>query len=224
MLLTAIILGLAGSLHCAGMCSPLAFAVINKNGGAVRARVVYNAGRILMYCVLGGVVSGVGVMLPVAVQYALSITLGVIFLIIGITGSNVTIPMRVPILHFTTFLKTLFSKFLQQKKTSSIFVMGALNGLLPCGLTFMALTSCITLSGPVDGFIFMATFGAGTLPVMLGLVSVIPFFAKKLNVRANKLSTALMIVAGCLLIARVLLVEQHSQPIPPGSEPIVICP
>jgi sulfite exporter TauE/SafE len=222
MLITAIILGFAGSLHCAGMCSPLAFAVINKNGGAVRSRVLYNAGRILTYCILGAIVSSIGFMLPLTAQYILSITLGVALLVIGITGSNLKAPLLAPVLHFTTFLKTRFAKFLQRKSDSSIFAMGVLNGLLPCGLTFLALTSCITLAHPLDGFIFMAVFGAGTLPVMFGLVSVIPFFAKRLNVSIGRLSTIMLIAAGCLLIARVLLVEPH---VHTATQPdqIVIC-
>jgi sulfite exporter TauE/SafE len=223
MLITAIILGFAGSLHCAGMCSPLAFAVINKNGGGVRSRVLYNSGRILMYCTLGAIVSGIGVMLPLTIQYAISITLGLSLLIIGITGTNFRAPILKPVQHFTLFLKTQFSKFLQRKNGSSIFAMGVLNGLLPCGLTFLALTSCITLAGPIDGFIFMAAFGAGTLPVMLGLVSVIPFFAKRLNVSVGRLSTIMLIAAGCLLIARVILFDPTTHSTEHGSEQIVIC-
>ncbi len=221
MLITAIILGFAGSIHCAGMCSPLAFAV--TRGGGVRSRVLYNFGRILMYCVLGTVVSAIGVMLPLTVQYVISITLGVALLVIGITGSNFNAPVLAPVLRFTSFLKTQFSKFLQQRNDSSIFAMGVLNGLLPCGLTFLALTSCITLSGPLDGFIFMAAFGAGTLPVMLGLVSIIPLFAKRLNISVGRLSTVMQIAAGCLLIVRVLLVEPHIPQAAQASDQIILC-
>jgi sulfite exporter TauE/SafE len=223
MLITAIILGFAGSLHCVGMCSPLAFAVTRKSGGGVRSRVLYNIGRILMYCMLGTVVSAIGVMLPITVQYVISITLGLALLVIGITGSNFNAPVLAPVLRFTSFLKTQFSKFLQQKNDYSIFAMGVLNGLLPCGLTFLALTSCITLSGPLDGFIFMAAFGAGTLPVMLGLVSIIPFFAKRLNLSVGRLSTVMQIAAGCLLIVRVLLVEPHIPQAAQTSDQIILC-
>lgn len=223
MLITAIILGFAGSLHCAGMCSPLAYAVISKSGGAMRSRVLYNSGRILMYCILGTIISGVGVMLPVIAQYVISIALGISFLIIGITGSNFKAPVLAPVQYFTVFIKTQFSKFLQRKNNSAVFTLGVLNGLLPCGLTFLALTSCITLAGPVDGLVFMAAFGAGTLPVMFGLVSVIPFFAKQFNLSVARLSTIMLIAAGCLLIVRVLLFDPTLHALAQGSEPIVIC-
>lgn len=222
MLITALILGFAGSLHCAGMCSPLAFAVFAKSGPAVLHRVLYNAGRILTYCMLGLGVSAIGFMLPLPVQYAISILLGVTLLVVGITRNNFKPPALGPLRKLTSFLKNRFSKFLQDKKPGSVFIMGILNGLLPCGLTFLALTSCMTLKNPTDGLVFMAGFGAGTLPVMLGLVSIIPMLTKKLNFSVARLSMILQITAGCLLIARVLLVEPHVHPTSQNDQ-IVIC-
>jgi len=222
MLTTAVILGFAGSLHCAGMCSPLVFAVTSKSGFA--SKILYNMGRILMYCMLGAVVSSVGVVLPVYVQYTISITLGVALLFIAITGSNFKVPMLNPVIRLTSFIKDQFSKFLQQKRYGSVFVMGLLNGLLPCGLTFLALTACITLNGPLGGFIFMAAFGAGTLPVMLGLISVIHFLAKHFKFNVAKLSVAMQLAAGCLLIVRVLLVDPDVHQPVTGVDQITICP
>jgi sulfite exporter TauE/SafE len=222
MLTTALILGFAGSLHCAGMCSPLAFAVTNKGG--IANKILYNLGRIFMYSLLGAVVSSLGVVLPVYVQYIISITLGVALLIIGITGSNFKVPFLTPLIRVTNFIKNQFSKFLQQKRYGSVFMMGLLNGILPCGLTFLALTACITLNGPLGGFIFMAAFGAGTLPVMLGLISVIPFFAKYFRFNVAKLSVAMQLVAGCLLIVRVLLVDPGAHQPVTGLDQITICP
>lgn len=222
MLTTALILGFAGSLHCAGMCSPLAFAVTSKSGLA--NKILYNVGRIFMYCLMGAVVSSIGVVLPVYVQYAISITLGVALLIIGITGSNFKIPLLTPLIRVTSFIKAQFSNFLQQKRYGSVFMMGILNGILPCGLTFLALTACITLNGPIGGFIFMAAFGAGTLPVMLGLISIIPFFAKHFKFNVAKLSVAMQLAAGCLLIVRVLLVDPGAHLPVTGVDQITICP
>lgn len=225
MLTTAFILGLAGSLHCAGMCSPLAYAVTARGGGIVANKVIYNLGRIFMYCVLGAGVSAMGMMLPSVFQYAISITLGISLLIIGITGSNFRTPVLVPFRKFSAFLKDRFSNFLRDKKYSSIFIMGILNGLLPCGLTILALTSCITLSSPLGGFVFMASFGAGTLPVMLGLVSILPVLTKRFSLNLNKIMVVMQVVAGCLLIVRVLLVEPGSAPVTnAGVDSITICP
>jgi sulfite exporter TauE/SafE len=70
----------------------------------------------------------------------------------------------------------------------------------------------------------MAAFGAGTLPVMLGLISVIPFFAKYFRFNVAKLSVAMQLVAGCLLIVRVLLVDPGAHQPVTGLDQITICP
>lgn len=225
MLTTAFILGLAGSLHCVGMCSPLVYAVTARGGMVFANKLIYNLGRILMYCVLGAIVSTVGAMLPTLVQYTISVLLGLTLLLIGITGSNFRTPVLAPLMRLSSFLKNLFSSFLRNKNYGSVFMVGVLNGMLPCGLTFLALTSCITLYNSVGGFIFMAAFGAGTLPVMLGLVSVLPQLTKKLNVSMSKLTVIMQVVAGCLLIVRVLLVDPgDAQAIHAGVDQISICP
>jgi sulfite exporter TauE/SafE len=134
------------------------------------------------------------------------------------------VPLLAPLIRITSFIKNQFSQFLQKKRYGSVFMMGLLNGILPCGLTFLALTACITLNGPLGGFIFMAAFGAGTLPVMLGLISIIPFFAKHFKFNITKLSVAMQLVAGCLLIVRVLLVDPGVHPSAIGVDQITICP
>ncbi len=227
MWLTALIMGLAGSLHCAGMCSPLAMTITNMTSPAISNRLLYNAGRITTYGILGAIITTVGLILPLPkVQNILSILLGIILLVMGITGvTGVRIPLiTTAIIKFTALLKKIFSGFIQQKHPGSLLLLGALNGLLPCGLTFLALTFCITLTTPFEGFLYMLLFGAGTLPVMLGLISVFQFFTKKSNLNIKRVTTCLLILSGILLVARVFFVhlpEGHSTP--QGIVDIVLC-
>ena len=177
-----------------------------------------------MYCVLGAAVSAAGALLPSMVQWIISIALGVTLLVVALSGSNFRSPVA-PLKGVSDFLKKHFSTFLRNKKGSSVFLMGVLNGLLPCGLTFLALTSCITLSSMVGGFVFMAVFGLGTLPVMLGLVSVMPAITNRLNLNIHKVMVVMQVAAGCLLIARVLLMDGGSLPVSTaGVDAITICP
>lgn len=227
MWLTALIMGLAGSLHCAGMCSPLAMTITNMTSPAISNRLLYNAGRITTYGILGAIVAAAGSILPLPkAQNLLSIMLGIILLVMGITGvTGVRIPLiTTTIIKFTTLLKKIFSSFIQQKHSGSLLLLGALNGLLPCGLTFLALTFCITLTTPFEGFLYMLLFGAGTLPVMLGLISVIQFFTKKLNLNIKRVTKGLLILSGLLLVVRVFLVHtpgEHS--VHQGIVDIVLC-
>jgi sulfite exporter TauE/SafE len=227
MLLTALTMGLAGSLHCAGMCSPLAIAIGQANAAGFRKRALYNLGRILTYGLLGIGAGMIGYVLPLArLQDPLSVILGIILLTMacsGVTG------LRIPFLNnavsrFTGMLRMMFAKFIQRKNAGAMLLLGSLNGLLPCGLTFLALSFSLTLGTPAEGFAFMFTFGIGTLPVMLGLVSLSGLLTKTLYGNARWVSTGLMIVSGMLLIARVFLVHlPDAHQLQPDPVDIVIC-
>ncbi len=214
--LTALVLGFAGSLHCLGMCSPLVMAVTSTKPGTLLNRMIYNAGRILTYACIGAVVSGVGFMLPLhRFQNVLSIALGVVLLIIGLGGlRNLKIPgITALVQRLTLTLKNHFAHQLKQKTRGAILLLGALNGLLPCGLTAIAFTWCLTLRGPLDGFNFMLLFGAGTLPVMLGITGILPTLARKAQWSIHRLTTSMLILSGCVLIARAFLIHlphEHS--------------
>jgi uncharacterized protein len=210
MWLTALIMGVAGSLHCAGMCSPLALAITNTNKTALTNRILYNLGRILTYGILGGIVAGVGYSLPLTgFQNALSLLLGLCLILMAVLGykRNRIRFVTNALLRFSNQLKKLFSHFIQRKTPGALLLMGAINGLLPCGLTFLALSVCLTLAAPIDGFIYMLLFGVGTLPVMLGFVSVIELLTRKLQWDIRTITTGMMVLSGVLLIARVFLMH-----------------
>lgn len=205
MWITAIVLGFAGSMHCLGMCSPLVVAVTSMRPAAMLNRINYNAGRIVTYAIVGAIVAGIGQFLPFQkYQQVFSAGLGITLLVIGIGGvRTVKVPgLTAALMRSTSRLKTLFAQAMTQRSATAMFVTGALNGLLPCGLTFMALTWCITLRGPVDGFKFMLLFGVGTLPVMLGFTRFVPIIAKKMKISLHHLTTGMLIVSGCVLILR----------------------
>ena len=224
---TALLIGFAGSLHCLGMCSPLVMAVTARKPSAFMSRLLYNVGRIAIYAFMGALMSGVGIVLPLNdYQNILSIVLGVVLLLIGFGAMRtLTVPgLTAATQRFTMRLKIIFAKFLQRKTPGTVLFLGALNGMLPCGLTLIALTWCVTLSGPVDGFNFMLLFGAGTLPVMLGFTSTLPLLVKKLNWSIHKLTTSMIILSGCVLIARVFLIHMsHAHSVDEGFIEIILC-
>lgn len=210
MFVTALIMGFAGSLHCAGMCSPLAMAVTNVSSAAFVNRVLYNLGRITTYGILGAIIASIGYVLPITkFQHLLSIGLGILLITLAAIGmTDVKIPfLSTGLTKATTILKSLFAKFLRHRNAGGMFLLGSLNGLLPCGLTYLALSFCITLTSPLAGFVYMFTFGLGTLPVMLGLVSIINLITVKLKWNVRTITTGLMALSGVILIARVFFVH-----------------
>lgn len=220
MYLTAIVMGLAGGLHCAGMCGPLVLAVTAKNP-FVGSKIIYNSGRVLTYGILGLGAGALGSIIQfTAFQNVLAYVVGAVLLLMGLGAIQ---GVRIPVLtflvnRFTSWLKTLFGKFLQGKR--NIFFLGMLNGLLPCGLTYMALAYCLTLNNFTEGFLFMIIFGLGTIPVMVGVLWVLGITLHKLKLNYRKISMIVLIGIGSLIIGRTLV--SHTNHINKGANSKVI--
>lgn len=173
--IAAISLGLLGSFHCLGMCGPIALALpIHHQTPAIRffSVFLYNLGRAITYSVFGllfgllgqGFFVGgfqqvlsvvIGSLLLISVLYSLLFSKG-LFNISAING-------------FVLRLKAGFGDLFRLKSLSSMFLIGLLNGLLPCGLVYVAIAGATATGHFLNGALFMFLFGLGTLPTMLSL-------------------------------------------------------
>jgi hypothetical protein len=171
MLWTAFLLGLAGSLHCAGMCGPLALALPATGSGPVgffAGRLAYNLGRVTTYTVIGVILGLVGHSLALAgVQRWVSMASGAailagVFLTHRASGAGLAAAG-------VRRLKNAFATVLRRRSLSSLWTLGLLNGLLPCGMVYAAGAGAVAAGSWGSGIAYMALFGAGTLPVMLGI-------------------------------------------------------
>jgi sulfite exporter TauE/SafE len=227
MIWTALILGFAGSLHCIGMCSPLAMAVTRTSANALVNRLLYNTGRIFTYGILGAVIASIGFAFPISkYQNLLSLILGLSLITIGLASiSRLSIPLVTSALsRLSSILKNVFAQFLKQKNYGSVFLLGIFNGFLPCGLTFLALYYCVILSTPIEGFVFMILFGAGTLPALLGFTSAFQWIVQRFHFSSQRLTTTLFVLSGVLLVARIFLIHiPHANSLAGSMIDIVIC-
>ncbi len=168
---TAFLLGLVGSLHCAGMCGPLALALPatgKTRASFILGRVAYNAGRVVTYCLLGTVFGLVGGTFAVAgIARWASIGAGAAILI-GLFASSHRAPNAL-IVKAVAWLRSQLGFWLGQRTLTATFALGALNGLLPCGLVYVACAGAVAVGGLVSGMEYMLAFGLGTIPLMLGL-------------------------------------------------------
>jgi uncharacterized protein len=224
MFITALFIGFLGSLHCAGMCSPLAIAVTNLSKPAFINRFIYNGGRILSYGFQGLIAASVGSLFEfTGLQTMLSISLGILLILAGFAGiTSFNIPfLSSAIQKSTTFIKIKLGDFIKKKTKLSLIITGTLNGLLPCGLTYMALTYCLTIINPIEGFFYMLVFGLGTLPVMLGLTTVIQTLMLKFNFSVRRLTTVTMVILGVMLISRSLYSHHTEHPV--DKDGITVC-
>ena len=208
LLATAIVFGFLGSLHCLGMCAPLLWAVPENPEKRARwwiNKLIYNAGRITTYAVLGLLVGviGEGVSL-VGWQQHISWITGVVLilgLILSIWGGRIR--------AFNSFssafnhrVKKGLSKTLASKTYRSQLMFGVFNGLLPCGLVYMALIASLSMTSIGGSMAYMAVFGLGTIPMMLGAA----YFKKSIqslkSISFNKLYPKIVLTIAILLIVR----------------------
>jgi sulfite exporter TauE/SafE len=204
MILTALLLGLAGGLHCAGMCGPLALALPQSGPGRTRflvSRLAYNLGRIATYCLLGLVFGLIGRSFWLAgVQRWLSIGLGILLLVSLTTASR--LGAWRPISWAVNALKSNMSALLRRRSLGSVALLGLLNGFLPCGLVYVAGAGATATGDIMKGVEFMAAFGAGTLPTVLAISLSGRLAPMSLRLRLRKAVPVSVAVLGLLLILR----------------------
>jgi uncharacterized protein len=226
---TALVMGFAGSLHCAGMCSPLAMAVTSQKPFLLN-KIIYNSGRIFTYGILGAIAASFGNLFMITpYQGVISFIVGAVFLLMGIGAiSGVRIPFVTAALNsFTGRLKNLFNFWLKKKSNIAVLVMGMLNGLLPCGLTYLAMTYCFIMPSMMEGFWFMLLFGAGTWPVMIGFTWLLGIGFGKIKVNYQRITTIVFITIGVWLLARVMInqpMDNHLHLFGNTTTEEVICP
>ena len=205
---TAITMGLVGSLHCVGMCGPIALALPYSGSsrlGMVWSVLNYNFGRIVTYALLGLIIGLLGQGLVFAgLQSYFSLALGIIFLIAAIFSINLEgkLLQLEWLRTLNNWVKIKLSKVLGNGRPANLFYIGMLNGLLPCGLVYMAIAGAVTTGSLFNSSIYMALFGFGTLPLMLLTAISGQFISLSWRRQLRKLMPVLLAAFAILFIMR----------------------
>lgn len=172
MLYTALLFGLLSSLHCVGMCGPIALMlpVGNAKGIAKYSRIaLYHLGRLIAYASIGLLFGLVGRGLFLAgVQQRLSIVIGVAMILVSLISEKSLGKYAIskPIFRLLSTLKSALGEQFKSRSLHSFFTIGFLNGFLPCGMVYVALFGAIAMQTAASGSLYMLVFGLGTLPLM----------------------------------------------------------
>jgi uncharacterized protein len=200
---TAFLLGFVGSAHCAGMCGPLALAL---PGGGVRVtfvvgRLLYNLGRVVTYMLLGAFFGLLGHGFALAgLQRWVSLVLGIVILV-GVFVSP-RFANTLPVTRFVSWLKATLGRLFRQRALASLFGVGLLNGLLPCGLVYIACAGATATASLWNGVDYMIAFGLGTVPMMLAISLIGTKLQFVLRLRLQRLIPASLAIVGALLLLR----------------------
>ena len=212
MIWTAFLLGFLGSFHCLGMCGPIALAVSAKdNSKFLKNKIIYNLGRTMTYSLLGGVIGLVGFSFSLAgIQQWISILMGSIILIMAffykkserwITQSG--------LFGGVSKLKSSLGYFLKKGGSTAFFASGVLNGLLPCGMVYIALIASLALQNPVNGALYMFFFGIGTIPMLVSIMITGKILSLSLRTKLTDLLPYVAMFIGILFIVRGLGLGIH---------------
>ncbi|WP_282050417.1 sulfite exporter TauE/SafE family protein [Maribacter aquivivus] len=208
MLLSALILGLMGSLHCVGMCGPIAFMlpVDRTNNYKKFGQIfIYHFGRLMAYGLIGLIFGLLGKGLSIfGIQQKLSIGIGIIMIVI------VLIPYKTfnkynlskPIYKVISKVKNQLGKELKKKSPDTFLTIGFLNGFLPCGLVYMALFGSIAMGDAFKGSLYMMLFGLGTLPLMTAAIYFSNLLKGGIRQKVQKAIPVFVVIIGALFILR----------------------
>ncbi len=205
--ISGFILGIISSFHCVGMCGPLALSLPLASYSASKKLLgilLYNFGRVTTYSSLGLIFGYFGRQIFIAgYQQIFSVVIGLLIVAFFLLAKfRKKFSGMGPANRFYIKVQSLVAGFLRIRNLSGFYLTGLANGLLPCGMVYLAITGAMATSSPLKGLEFMASFGLGTMPALI-LLSVAGFI---ISIRARsfirKLTPYAFLLMGVLLIIR----------------------
>ncbi|WP_407556850.1 sulfite exporter TauE/SafE family protein [Winogradskyella sp. 4-2091] len=208
MLVSGLILGLLGSLHCVGMCGPIAFMLpVDRSNSfkKVSQVAIYHIGRLLAYSLIGLAFGILGKSFYLfGVQQQLSIIIGLLMIVIVLLPHKTISKYNLskPLYKLISKVKSSLGKALKKKTADTFLTIGFLNGFLPCGLVYMAVFGAIATGSLLQGSLYMLLFGLGTIPLMTTAIYLGKFLNSTIKQRIQKAIPVFVVVIGVLFILR----------------------
>ncbi len=205
-IIAAFLAGLAGSVHCVGMCGPLALSLpFNRFNASSKwaAIVLYNLGRVVAYSLIGLIVGLLGRGINwFGLTQIISILLGSIILVSLVLprllkNKNIHMPA-----WFNRYQTNSLQYLMKKQTVSWMFLVGIMNGFLPCGLVYMAVAAALVASSVATSVLFMVFFGLGTIPAMVALVAIAHKMPLRVKASFQKFVPIISMIIGALLILR----------------------
>ncbi|GAA4951099.1 sulfite exporter TauE/SafE family protein [Algibacter agarivorans] len=166
---------------------------------------IYHFGRLLAYSTIGLIFGLIGQRLYIfGFQQQLSIIIGVLMIL------AVIIPQKTfnkynfskPIYRLISKVKSALGSAMKKKTLDTFITIGFLNGFLPCGLVYMALFAAIAGGNAINGSLYMAIFGIGTIPLMTTAIYFSHFLKGSARHKIQKAIPVFVIIIGALFILR----------------------
>ena len=208
MLFSALFFGLISSLHCVGMCGPIAMMLpVDRSNEAKKVLqiLLYHLGRMTAYGSLGLVFGLLGKSFYLAgMQQQLSIFVGIFMIFIVLIPEKIFMKYNFskPVYRLISRVKSALGNQFKKKSNKALFTIGLLNGFLPCGLVYVALFGALAMQGISLGVLYMVLYGLGTIPLMSMAVYFGGFLSLNFRNKLQKIIPVVAVVIGTLFILR----------------------
>lgn len=203
-----LILGIAGSMHCAGMCGPLVMALPAATGSVGRRvanRISYHLARVAVYAAMGAVVGlGAGAFELSGYGRVLSVIAGISMIVTAVAQLfwHKSLVPTTWVQRHTASLRAAAHRAARMHPQLAMVLLGVVNGLLPCGLVTSALVGSAVGGGILHGIVFMTAFGIGTSPVLLAIAVGASELRQRLGSRLGIIIPLLAFIMGTLIVLR----------------------
>ena len=202
------LIGLLTSVHCVAMCGGINLSqcvphvrIKNDNKMAnLRPGILYNAGRVISYTIVGGIVGALGSVISFSgtTKGIVAVAAGVFMVIMGLNMLNLFPWLR----QFNPRMPRIFAtKINERKKSNSPLYVGLLNGLMPCGPLQAMQLYALSTGDPLQGAISMLAFSLGTVPLMFGLGAISSLLSKKFTSKMMTASALLVLILGIFMFS-----------------------
>lgn len=180
-ILSIITIAFLGSFgHCIGMCGGIVIAYsstkVQQGWNKLEqssAHLLYSLGRVLTYSVLGSMFGFLGgvVTFSNTANGILWLVAGTAMILAGLSllGKLKFLTLIEHSVSKSTWYQNNFKTLLASGTLTSFFLLGMLNGLLPCGFVYFFAITAASTADPLYGALVMAIFGLSTIPAMFSL-------------------------------------------------------
>lgn len=204
------VIGLLTSIHCVAMCGGinLSQSVSYKLSAQeqstrlakLKPGVLYNAGRVISYTVLGGIVGGLGSVVSFSgtARGVVSMLAGLFMLLMGLNMLNLFPWLR----KFMPHMPKAFARKFHSGGRRGPFYVGLFNGLMPCGPLQAMQIYALGTGSPAKGALSMLVFSLGTVPLMFGFGAISSFLNSRFTHKMMKVSAALVMILGIVMLNR----------------------
>ena len=223
---TVFVASLLGSLHCIGMCGPIALIASSNpsSNSKIGPTIAYSLGRLLAYATVGALFGALGHALNAGTslaswQQTATYVAGILMIVVGgislarCYGAKIKLPTFVQPIQ--QLLQSGFRRAKGLPPYTRAFVIGGLASLMPCGWLYTFAIAAAGTGSPIWGSALMATFWAGTVPIMVALTIGFDSISGRIQKRVPSIMATLVIFVGFFTIF-------HRAPVALASEPFKV--